>query len=511
MASGSSTTCPPSLSPGSDLPFRLPNSPARHTSSPLLLRQDVTPSSSSGLRIHIPTISTTSQCKQPDLQRSPISPTLKMSRWGRHRQEPPFIPVDPFNQGPDIEQKPIRKYGARECLTNTLRQAYLLLMLGLPSLYFSRIARVFEEAEVSQPDIDRLIRACQANQDRRVRMSPIPQTANVYRHDHGLPFSDDWTTGNEGQQLIRFKNSWESFIDSLLREWKTLNLVSALLLSATLSMFTNQAIACNPAIRSMALLSLTFALMSLSYGCIYIVRFTTMKSMYKATRWAQEVQGTSTNMLWNVWIMLALPGVWLAWSMILFIASILVFVWRSGSTTDPSTPSPLPPTEAYATKTVVSFFFFVGGIYFSAIVNTLHGYGRVKAGGAVAEAAARETRDPIREERGRGDVDREMEMGATGIKMKGHERPLEKDQEHIPREDDGHKSELSSAVDDSHHGSSSLDVLQGLSLGGLGGMSPHMSDEQELEHARDVAHDVVYEGRSPGSVEGKSRDGVVGA
>ncbi|KAI5988686.1 hypothetical protein F5J12DRAFT_728082 [Pisolithus orientalis] len=244
--------------------------------------------------------------------------------------------------------------------------------------------------------------------------------AHVHRHDHGLPFSDDWTTGNESQQLIRFKNSWESFIDSLLREWKTLNLVSALLLSATLSMFTNQEIACNPAIRSMALLSLTFALMSLSYGCIYIVQFSTMKSMYKATRWAQEVQGTSTNILWNVWIMLALPGVWLAWSMILFIASILVFVWRSGSTTDPSTPSSLPPTEAYTTKTFVSFFFFVGGIYFSAIVNTLHGYGRVKAGEAVAEAAARETRDPRRERRESRDVDREMEMGATGIKEKGH-------------------------------------------------------------------------------------------
>jgi hypothetical protein len=31
--------------------------------------------------------------------------------------------------------------------------------------------------------------------------------------------------------LRRFKHSWEMFIDSLLREWKTLNVVSALLAS----------------------------------------------------------------------------------------------------------------------------------------------------------------------------------------------------------------------------------------------------------------------------------------
>jgi hypothetical protein len=31
--------------------------------------------------------------------------------------------------------------------------------------------------------------------------------------------------------VLRFKHSWEAFIDSLLRAWKTLNVVSALLLS----------------------------------------------------------------------------------------------------------------------------------------------------------------------------------------------------------------------------------------------------------------------------------------
>lgn len=52
-------------------------------------------------------------------------------------------------------------------------------------------------------------------------------------------------------------------------------------------MFQNQEMANDPAVRTTALISLTCALMSLSYGCVYIVRFGTMRSMYKAVRWAQ--------------------------------------------------------------------------------------------------------------------------------------------------------------------------------------------------------------------------------
>lgn len=43
----------------------------------------------------------------------------------------------------------------------------------------------------------------------------------------------------------------------------------------------------DPLTRTAALLSLICALMSLSYGCMYIVRFGTMRSMYRASRWAE--------------------------------------------------------------------------------------------------------------------------------------------------------------------------------------------------------------------------------
>ncbi len=42
---------------------------------------------------------------------------------------------------------------------------------------------------------------------------------------------EDWTAPFVSPALVRFKHSWEAFIDTLLREWKTLNVVSALLLT----------------------------------------------------------------------------------------------------------------------------------------------------------------------------------------------------------------------------------------------------------------------------------------
>lgn len=75
---------------------------------------------------------------------------------------------------------------------------------------------------------------------------------------------------------------------------------------------------------------LVCTLMSLLYGCLYTVRFGSMKAMYKASEWAL-VSSTrppappttltsragrpenDTNRYWNVWVMLAMPAVWLLW------------------------------------------------------------------------------------------------------------------------------------------------------------------------------------------------------
>jgi hypothetical protein len=66
-------------------------------------------------------------------------------------------------------------------------------------------------------------------------------------------------------------------------------LTSPALHSAILTLFQIPDAETDPVIRTAALCSLVSALLSLSYGIMYIVRFGTMRNMYYASRWA-EVQ-----------------------------------------------------------------------------------------------------------------------------------------------------------------------------------------------------------------------------
>lgn len=137
------------------------------------------------------------------------------------------------------------------------RQLYLNMLLRLPAMYFGRVARIFEDAEVSRPEIQRMIDVmCKSDDsgneqgqqgqgpsathrdgavelDQQLHMqsgpsSPVHATSVVHLP---LPFPDEWTPTSVSPSLFRFKHSWETFIDSLIREWKTLNVVSALLAS----------------------------------------------------------------------------------------------------------------------------------------------------------------------------------------------------------------------------------------------------------------------------------------
>lgn len=104
-------------------------------------------------------------------------------------------------------------------LLNTIpRQLYLHILLRLPSLYFSRVALIFEDAELSMPDIKKMAIA----------------SADQWKdRPHGAQQAIAWNIepSSVSPALANFKLSWEGFIDSLMREWKTLNLVSVLLLS----------------------------------------------------------------------------------------------------------------------------------------------------------------------------------------------------------------------------------------------------------------------------------------
>ncbi|PPQ74666.1 hypothetical protein CVT24_003823 [Panaeolus cyanescens] len=240
-------------------------------------------------------------------------------------------------------------------LVDTLpRQIYLHLLLRLPSLYFSRVSRIFLEAEVTMPEIKQGVLA----------------DAQYFKSQGPYPPEPCFVS----PCYQKLQNSWEGFIDSLLKEWKTLNIVSVLLLSAILTVLQLEGAADDPVTRFSALISMICGLMSLLFGCMYIIRFGTMRKAYKAAEWAQEAQQTQTGIVWNVWIMLAMPAVWLAWSMISYIICIMAYVWRTGTTADDGREI-MSSNAALAPRIVVSCVLCLGLIYFILIASTLRRYG----------------------------------------------------------------------------------------------------------------------------------------
>jgi hypothetical protein len=100
-----------------------------------------------------------------------------------------------------------------------------------------------------------------------------------------------------------------------------------------------------------------------------------MRSMARASRWAEEARKNNTLIWWNVWVMLAMPAVWLGWAMIWFIATILSFVWRTGSEKDPEERPPLTTEIVLVPRVLITAAFVVGIVYFALIVKTLKSYG----------------------------------------------------------------------------------------------------------------------------------------
>ena len=145
----------------------------------------------------------------------------------------------------DGDEKPRRKRNVWRILlsdtsfffTYTLpRILYLNFLLHLPALYWQRVARVFEDAELSKPEIERLIDACgdfahDPSVDAVIAagFTTPPTNMNAKPLPNGLPYPEEWTPPMVSPALARFKISWENFVDTLMREWKTFNLVSALL------------------------------------------------------------------------------------------------------------------------------------------------------------------------------------------------------------------------------------------------------------------------------------------
>ncbi|KAH6887207.1 hypothetical protein BKA70DRAFT_1122979 [Coprinopsis sp. MPI-PUGE-AT-0042] len=158
------------------------------------------------------------------------------------------------------------------------------------------------------------------------------------------------------------KRTWEGFIDSVMREWKTFNIISG-----NLTILEIYAAAKDALTRYTALASLICALMSLLYGCMYIIRFGTMRKPYKAAVWALEAKKSGMSIFWNVWVPMYR-------SLILYIYCITSFLWRT--TTFEAEPYPLSRSQLLAIRILITSLLLLGIIYGSLIIATFARYGR---------------------------------------------------------------------------------------------------------------------------------------
>ncbi|KAG9118425.1 hypothetical protein FRC07_007072 [Ceratobasidium sp. 392] len=311
----------------------------------------------------------------------------------------PWAPKDPYRLRLKLDELRRRHETWQRYWDQLLRQIYRHFLLRLPSVYFTRVSKVFEEAELSRVEVQKMIDASKRARTKRIRterrrkslehvqaqvqgQAPASTSAAPQAQGHRaidfstidptdyFPTEREWSTTIVSLSLQRFKQSWDEFMDSLNKEWKTLNVVSALLLSAILTMFQVQG-SDQPVMRTAAIIALVCALWSLTFGCIYIVRFSTMRSMHKASRWAEEAQRHSTGIWWNVWVFLALPSVFLGWAVISFCVAVLSFTWTTGTAT---LPSPISDSAAIGPRIGITFVFLLGLAYFYKVVRTLRKY-----------------------------------------------------------------------------------------------------------------------------------------
>ncbi|KAK2463412.1 hypothetical protein APHAL10511_004498 [Amanita phalloides] len=275
----------------------------------------------------------------------------------------PFSSIEPYPASisysigySDMKKPKLRNYVLAFMLDTIPRQMYHYMLLCLPSLYFGRVARIFDEGGLSLPEISVLAQASTAyNQS----------SANIFgTKEPSSPTSPFWN----------LKATWEALIDSLLNEWKTLNIASVLLLSAILTMIQLPGASVEPVILYSALASLICSLMSLLYGCMYIIRFDSMRKTYRAIIWAKAAQETKTLIWWNVWVLLAMPAVWLAWSILLFLLCIMTYIWQvvpSGVHHQLGTAPNMVP------RTILSALFGLAFVYTALIAITFRQYGEV--------------------------------------------------------------------------------------------------------------------------------------
>ncbi|KAF9044114.1 hypothetical protein BJ165DRAFT_1389965 [Panaeolus papilionaceus] len=204
-------------------------------------------------------------------------------------------------------------------LIKILRKGHNYALFTLPSFYSTRFTIFFEAGFMP---LDNL------------KMAIFEHAIN--------PISSKTQTARKARKPLF--SLWVMLLDSLIKGWETMNIISALLLTAIFSVIQLDNSAAQPDIHFSALASMFCALLSLMFGCLCIIWLGTMKELHKAANIRDEVRKQHTHFS-STWVMLAMPAVWLGWSIFWFTICTMSLLWRTGAAEDkyrqPSTGRPI--------------------------------------------------------------------------------------------------------------------------------------------------------------------------
>ncbi|KAF8326129.1 hypothetical protein F5887DRAFT_1198792 [Amanita rubescens] len=269
-----------------------------------------------------------------------------MASWTPSSIVPPLLPLpypEPAPATTDDHHHQTRSgtlnlQGLRHVIALIFRFIYIALLLFLPFSYRRRVQYVFVGA-------------------------------NLIVHEISSHYVGGPPVGAiKPRRWEEIEYAWSDFIDSMLKEWNSLNIVSVLLLTAIYNVLQLGGVT-SPLVQCTALMSFISALMSLIFGCLCAIRLETMRRSHKAMREAREALFAVTGTCWNVFVLLSLPLLWLSWSLILFVICLMAVIWKaSGNTTSPL-HGLLP-----IIKIIISVFLFIGVLCLSLILSTFSHY-----------------------------------------------------------------------------------------------------------------------------------------
>jgi hypothetical protein len=158
------------------------------------------------------------------------TPYTDRLRQQRPTQQPSNVPVDlrPATSHQEVYTLPPQSSpwgisvvpGLLASSLTVLGYVYLHLLIRLPAFYFSRVSNVLNDARLSAHDMEAMA------------LSSAEDWKKFSNQRNGLlPLAASHGKWAVTPTLAHFKDSWEEFIGSLLREWKTLNIIAVLLIS----------------------------------------------------------------------------------------------------------------------------------------------------------------------------------------------------------------------------------------------------------------------------------------